>query len=115
MCLLLLFFVVSFFVVAFGGAWVRSRLRVFFGVVVVLVAVGSLLGSLAGRVLAVRCALGRLGAGGGVVFLAVWGRALSAVFSSRWAGSFFWFCVVLWLLAVLFLFVVSASLRSRVR
>ena len=70
-----------------AGARVRTRLRVSPQDAVVLRAVGSHLGSLAGRDLAVRCAEGQLEARGKVVSRAARKRSLTAESSSRWAGA----------------------------
>src|SRR5215469_14856481 len=70
-----------------GGARVRGRLRMSAGDEAVLRAVGSHLGSLAGRDLAARCAEGRLDARGRAGSRAVRKRALTAQSSSRWAGA----------------------------
>ena len=66
-----------------GGARVRARLHLSPEDAAVLRAVGSHLGSLAGKDLAARCAEGRLDARG----RAVRKRALTAESSSRWAGA----------------------------
>jgi hypothetical protein len=70
-----------------AGARVRTRLRVSGHDEMVLRAVGRHLGSLAGRDLAVRCAQGRLDAGGQAGSRAARKRALTAESSSRWAGA----------------------------
>jgi hypothetical protein len=70
-----------------GGARVRARLRMSPGDEAVLRAVGSHLGSLAGRDLAARCAEGRLDARGRSESRAARKRALTAESSSRWAGA----------------------------
>jgi IS605 OrfB family transposase len=70
-----------------AGARVRTRLRVSGQDEAVLRAVGSHLGSLAGRDLAARCAEGRLDAKGQAVSRAARKRALTAQSSSRWAGA----------------------------
>ena len=70
-----------------AGARVRARLRVSPEDEAVLRAVGSHLGSLAGRDLAARCAEGRLDARGRAVSRAWRKRALTAGSSSRWAGA----------------------------
>ena len=70
-----------------AGARVRTRLRVSGQDEAVLRAAGSHLGSLAGRDLAARCAEGRLDAKGRAVSRREWKRQLTAVSSSRWAGS----------------------------
>jgi hypothetical protein len=67
-----------------GGARVRTRLRVSPDDAVVLAAVGSHLGSLAGRDLAAVCAAGVTATGGS---RAARKRALTAESSSRWAGT----------------------------
>jgi IS605 OrfB family transposase len=70
-----------------AGARVRTRLRVSGQDETVLRAVGSHLGSLAGRDLAARCAEGRLDAQGRAASRARRKRALTAASSSRWAGA----------------------------
>ena len=70
-----------------GGARVRARLRMSAGDEAVLRAVGSHLGSLAGRDLAARCAEGRLDARGRAESRAARKRALTVESSSRWAGA----------------------------
>jgi hypothetical protein len=65
---------------------VRARLRLSADDEAVLRAVGSHLGSLAGRDLAARCAEGRLDARGRAESRAARKRALTAESSSRWAG-----------------------------
>jgi hypothetical protein len=70
-----------------AGARVRTRLRVSGHDEMVLRAVGRHLGPLAGRDLAVRCAQGRLDAGGQAGSRAARKRALTAESSSRWAGA----------------------------
>ena len=70
-----------------AGARVRTRLRVSGQDEAVLRAAGSHLGSLAGRDLAARCAEGRLDAKGRAVSRRERKRQLTAVSSSRWAGS----------------------------
>jgi hypothetical protein len=70
-----------------AGARVRTRLRVSDADAVVLRAVGALLGSLAGRDLAARCAEGRLDPKGQAESRRERKRALTAVSSSRWAGA----------------------------
>jgi hypothetical protein len=70
-----------------AGARVRARLRVSPEDEAVLRAVGSHLGSLAGRDLAARCAEGRLDARGKAASRAWRKRALTAESSSRWAGA----------------------------
>jgi hypothetical protein len=69
------------------GARVRARLRVSEQDEAVLWAVGSHLGSLAGRDLAARCAQGHLDTKGKAVSRAVRKRALTAESSSWWAGA----------------------------
>jgi IS605 OrfB family transposase len=76
-----------FVVAAPAGARVRARLRVSGQDGDVLRAVGSHLGSLAGRDLAARCAEGRLDAKGRAASRAWRKRALTAESSSRWAGA----------------------------
>ena len=70
-----------------SGARVRARLQVSPEDEAVLRAVGSHLGSLAGRDLAVRCAEGRLDARGRAASRTWRKRALTAESSSRWAGA----------------------------
>jgi hypothetical protein len=70
-----------------GGARVRTRLRVSARDAEVLETVGTHLGSLAGRDLALRCAEGQLNAKGKAESRAVRKRALTADSSSRWAGA----------------------------
>jgi hypothetical protein len=70
-----------------AGSRVRTRLRVSGQDEAVLRAAGSHLGSLAGRDLAARCAEGRLDAKGRAVSRRERKRQLTAVSSSRWAGS----------------------------
>jgi hypothetical protein len=70
-----------------AGARVRARLRVSGEDEAVLRAVGSHLGSLAGRDLAARCTEGRLDARGKAVSRAWRKRALTGEASSRWAGA----------------------------
>jgi hypothetical protein len=70
-----------------AGARVRTRLRVSPQDEAVLGAVGTHLGSLAGRDLAARCAEGRLDAKGRAGSRARRKKALTAESSSRWAGA----------------------------
>ena len=70
-----------------AGARVRTRLRVSTQDETVLWAIGSHLGSLAGRDLAARCAQGRLDVKGKADSRAARKRALTAECSSRWAGA----------------------------
>jgi IS605 OrfB family transposase len=70
-----------------GGVRVRTRLRVSARDAEVLETVGTHLGSLAGRDLALRCAEGQLNAKGKAESRAVRKRALTADSSSRWAGA----------------------------
>jgi IS605 OrfB family transposase len=70
-----------------AGTRVRARLRVSPEDEAVLRAVGSHLGSLAGKDLAARCAEGRLDAKGKAASRARRKRALTAGSSSRWAGA----------------------------
>jgi hypothetical protein len=79
--------VAPFVAAAPAGVRVRTRLRVSAQDAAVLRAVGSHLGSLAGRDLAARCAEGRLDAKGRAVSRAARKRALTAESSSRWAGA----------------------------
>jgi len=98
-----------------AGVRVRTRLRVSPGDAAVLRAVGSHLGSLAGRDLAARCAEGRLDANGRAVSRRERKRALTAVSSSRWAGAITRVSEDQWQLAVRNLHAERASLRARVR
>ncbi len=98
-----------------AGARVRTRLRVSPGDAAVLRAVGSHLGSLAGRDLAARCAEGRLDAKGRAVSRRERKRALTAGSSSRWAGAITRVSEDQWQLADWNLRAERASLRSRVR
>jgi IS605 OrfB family transposase len=70
-----------------AGVRVRARLRVSPQDEAVLRAVGTHLGSLAGRDLAARCGEGRLDAKGQAASRARRKRALTAASSSRWAGA----------------------------
>ncbi len=70
-----------------AGVRVRARLRVSPQDEAVLRAVGTHLGSLAGRDLAARCGEGRLDAKGRAASRARRKRALTAASSSRWAGA----------------------------
>jgi len=70
-----------------AGARVRARLRVSSQDEIVLRAVGSHLGSLAGRDLAARCGEGRLNARARATSRAQRKRALTGESSSRWAGA----------------------------
>lgn len=70
-----------------AGARVRTRLRLSAGDADVLSAVGTYLGSLAGRDLAARCGEGRLDAKGKANSRAARKRILTADSSSRWAGA----------------------------
>ena len=76
-----------FVVAAPAGARVRARLRVSAGDAVVLRAAGEHLGSLAGRDLRARCGEGRLDARGRAASRRERKRQLTALSSSRWAGS----------------------------
>jgi hypothetical protein len=98
-----------------AGARVRTRLRVSPEDAAVLRAVGSLLGSLAGRDLAARCAQGRLDAAGRAVSRRERKRALTAGSSSRWAGAITRASEDQWQLAARNLVAEQASLRARVR
>jgi IS605 OrfB family transposase len=98
-----------------AGARVRTRLRVSPGDAAVLRAVGSHLGSLAGRDLAARCAEGRLDAKGRTVSRRERKRALTAGSSSRWAGTITRVSEDQWHLADRNLHAERASLRARVR
>jgi len=97
-----------------AGARVRTRLRVSPADAAVLRAVGSHLGSLAGRDLAARCAEGRLDANGRAVSRRERKRALTAVASSRWAGAITRVSEDQWQLAGRNLHAERASLRARV-
>jgi hypothetical protein len=77
----------SFVAAAPAGARVRARLRVSAQDALVLTAVGRHLGSLAGRDLAARCAAGRLGARDRAASRRERKRTLTALSSSRWAGT----------------------------
>jgi hypothetical protein len=77
----------AFVAAAPAGARVRTRLRVSDADAAVLRAVGSYLGSLAGRDLAARCAEGKLDAKGQAESRRERKRGLTALSSSRWAGS----------------------------
>jgi hypothetical protein len=77
----------SFIAAAPAGARVRTRLRISGQDEAVLRAVGSHLGSLAGRDLAARCAEGKLGSRGRAVSRRERKRALTSASSSRWAGA----------------------------
>jgi IS605 OrfB family transposase len=98
-----------------AGARVRTRLRVSPEDAAVLRAVGSHLGSLAGRDLAARCAEGRLDAEGRAVSRRERKRALTAGSSSRWAGAITRVSEDQWQLADRNLHAERASLRARVR
>jgi hypothetical protein len=98
-----------------AGARVRTRLRVSPWDAAVLRAVGSHLGSLAGRDLAARCAEGRLDARGRAVSRRERKRALTAGSSSRWAGAITRASEDAWQLADRNLLAERASLRARVR
>ena len=98
-----------------AGARVRTRLRVSPEDAAVLRAVGSHLGSLAGRDLAARCAQGRLDARGRAVSRRERKRALTAGSSSRWAGAITRASEDQWQLATRNLHAEQASLRARAR
>ena len=98
-----------------SGARVRTRLRVSGDDEAVLRAVGSHLGSLAGRDLAARCAEGRLDTKGKAVSRAVRKRALTAQASSRWAGAITRTSEDQMALAERNLRSEAASLRARIR
>jgi hypothetical protein len=98
-----------------AGARVRTRLRVSPEEAAVLRAVGSHLGSLAGRDLAARCAEGRLDAKGRAVSRRERKRALTARSSSRWAGAITRASEDQWQLATRNLHAEQASLRARAR
>jgi hypothetical protein len=98
-----------------AGARVRTRLRASPQDAAVLRAVGSHLGSLAGRDLAVRCAEGQLDAKGRAVSRRERKRALTAGSSSRWAGAITRVSEDSWQLANRNLRAERASLRARVR
>lgn len=76
-----------FVVAAPAGTRVRARLRVSAEDAAVLRAAGSHLGSLAGRDLRARCREGRLDAKGRAASRRERKRQLTALSSSRWAGS----------------------------
>ena len=98
-----------------AGARVRTRLRVSPQDAAVLRAVGSHLGSLAGRDLAARCAEGRLDAEGRTVSRRERKRALTAGSSSRWAGAITRTSEDQWQFADRHLHAEQASLRARAR
>src|SRR6202035_2798848 len=98
-----------------AGVRVRTRLRVSPQDAAVLRAVGSHLGSLAGRDLAARCAEGRLDAKGRAVSRRERKRALTAGSSSRWAGAITRASEDAWQLAARSLHAEQASLRARAR
>jgi hypothetical protein len=98
-----------------AGARVRTRLRVSPEDAAVLRAVGSHLGSLAGRDLAARCAEGRLDAKGRAVSRRERKRALTTGSSSRWAGAITRASDDQWQLADRNLHAERASLRARAR
>jgi hypothetical protein len=104
-----------FVVAAPAGARVRTRLRVSHQDEAVLRAVGSHLGSLAGRDLAARCAEGRLDATGRAASRARRKRVLAAESSSRWAGAITRTSEDQWQLAERNLRAEKASLRARIR
>jgi IS605 OrfB family transposase len=97
-----------------SGARVRTRLRLSPVDAVVLQAAGMYLGSLAGRDLAVRCREGRLDAKGCARSRAARKRALTALSSSRWAGTITRTSEDAWQLAHRNLRAEQASLRARV-
>jgi len=97
------------------GARVRTRLRVSEQDAVVLEALGSYLGQLAGRDLAARCAQGRLDARGRAVSRRERKRALTGASSSRWAGTITRGSEDSWRLAERNLQEEAGSLRARVR
>jgi hypothetical protein len=96
------------------GARVRARLRVSAEDESVLLAVGSYLGSLAGRDLAARCAEGRLDAKGRAASRRRRKRALTAESSSRWAGAITRASEDAWQLAERNLRAERSSLRARI-
>jgi hypothetical protein len=98
-----------------AGARVRTRLRVSPEGAAVLRAVGSHLGSLAGRDLAARCAQGRLDASGRAISRRERKRALTAGSSSRRAGAITRASEDQWQLAERNLVAEQASLRARAR
>jgi IS605 OrfB family transposase len=106
---------VPFVAAAPGGARVRARLRLSPGDEAVLRAVGSHLGSLAGKDLAARCAEGRLDARGRARSRAARKRALTAESSSRWAGAITRTSEDAWRLAGQNLRAERASLTARIR
>ena len=97
-----------------SGARVRTRLRLSPIDAVVLQAAGMYLGSLAGRDLAARCREGRLDAKGCARSRAARKRALTALSSSRWAGTITRTSEDAWQLADRNLRAEQASLRVRV-
>jgi hypothetical protein len=104
-----------FVVAAPAGARVRARLRVSGQDEAVLRAVGSHLGSLAGRDLAARCAEGWLDANGRAASRARRKRALTAQSSSRWVGTITRTSEDQWQLARQNLRANKSSLHARIR
>jgi IS605 OrfB family transposase len=104
-----------FVVAAPAGVRVRARLGVSAQDEAVLRAVGSHLGSLAGRDLAARCAEGRLDARGRAVSRTRRKRALTAQSSSRWAGAITRTSEDQWRLAAQNLRANRSGLHARIR
>jgi len=98
-----------------AGARVRTRLRVTAQDEAVLRAVGTHLGSLAGRDLAARIREGRLDGKGKAASRATRKRALTAASSSRWAGAITRTSEDQWGLAERNLRANKASLKIRIR
>jgi len=98
-----------------AGTRVRTRLRVTAQDEAVLQAVGTHLGSLAGKDLAARCTEGRLDAGGRAASRARRKQALTAASSSRWAGAITRISEDQWGLAERNLRAEKAGLQVRVR
>jgi hypothetical protein len=98
-----------------AGARVRTRLRVSAEDEAVLRAIGTHLGSLAGRDLAARVREGRLDARGRAMSRARRKRALTAESSSRWAGAITRTSEDQWGLAERNLRAERTSLQARVR
>ncbi|MCW3036953.1 MAG: transposase, OrfB family [Actinobacteria bacterium] len=96
------------------GARVRTRLRVCPGDEAVLVALGTHLGSLAGRDLAQRCREGRLDPGARSASRARRKRSATKDSSSRWAGTITRTSEDAWQTALRNLGATAASLRARI-
>lgn len=93
----------------------RTRLRVSPQDEIVLRAIGTHLGSLAGRDLAARCAQGRLDTRGRALSRALRKRGLTAESSSRWAGAITRTSEDQWRLAEQNLRADRVSLQARIR